>query len=64
VLIATVIVLINAFKTSVIWGLATLLIPYAGLFYVFIHLHGKHIAVKLYMSSILFFIGGMILQNL
>ena len=63
-LIATFIVLISAFKTSVLWGLAVLLIPYAGLVYVFIHLHAKHIAVKLYLISVFLFFGGLIAQNL
>ena len=63
-LIATLIVLVNAFKTSILWGLAVLLIPYAGLIYVFIHLNAKHIAVKLYLISVFVFFGGMIVQNL
>ena len=62
-LVATIIVLVNAFKTGLLWGLAVLLIPYAGLLYVFVHLHGKHIAVKLYLTSLFFFIAAMLLQK-
>ncbi|MFA6173267.1 MAG: hypothetical protein WC701_06225 [Kiritimatiellales bacterium] len=62
-LVATIIVLVKAFETGFLWGLAVLLIPYAGLIYVFLHLHGKHIAVKLYLISIFFFIAAMIFQN-
>ena len=60
---ASLVVIVHAFRTRLWWGVAVLIVPYAGLLYIFTHLHSRHIAVKLYFASIVILVLGMFLPD-
>ena len=61
--LASLVIVVHAFRTRLWWGAGVLLVPYAGLMYVFTHLDSRHVAVKLYVASLLVLLLGMFIPD-
>jgi hypothetical protein len=63
-LIGGIMMLIAAFRVSIVWGLASLFIPFAGLVFIFLHWSAAKTAFFLQLIGLaLFLLGGYLSPN-